>query len=107
MVNRIISEVVEEVMLSIFGRRGFESILRVMKEKYNLDLDGIPSNPQVFSKALREIIGVGSIIVEDLIVENLYMKVGLELRWRKGYRFPDYINDIKNSIQLNTRKALG
>lgn len=97
-VNRIISEVVEEVMLSIFGKREFERILRVMMEKYNLDLDGIPSNPQVFSEALREIIGVGSIIVEDLIVENLYTKVGLELPWRKNYRFTDYINYIKNSI---------
>ncbi|MBS7648241.1 MAG: hypothetical protein QXK89_09250 [Candidatus Bathyarchaeia archaeon] len=104
-VNEVISGVAKEVMLSIFGRRGLESIIKVMKGKYGLDLDDIPEKPHTFSEALREIIGIGSVIIEDLIIENLYIKVGLELRLRKNYNFPDYINEVKNHVSLNPRKV--
>jgi len=97
-VNRMISGVAERVMRSIFGRKAFDSILQVMSERYGLDLDEMPDKPRLFSEAMREIIGVSSVIIEDLIIENLYMKVGLELRWKKGYSFPDYINEVKNFI---------
>lgn len=96
--NKIICEVAEEVMLNIFGRKALDNILRAMRERYLLDLDEMPERPYVFSEALHRIIGVGSIIIEDLIIENLYIKLGLEFRWKKNYTFSDYINEIKNFI---------
>jgi len=100
--NRMISGVVEEVMSNIFGRKALCSILQFMREKYGLDLDEVPNKPQLFSEAMRKIIGVGSIVIEDLIIENLYVKIGLNFRWKKGYSFPDYINEIKNIILSNS-----
>ncbi|MEM2704410.1 MAG: hypothetical protein QXR45_14770 [Candidatus Bathyarchaeia archaeon] len=103
-INKVIIDVAEEVMLSIFGRRGLESIIRVMRERHCLDISEISDKPHIFSEALHEIIGVGSIIIEDLIVENLYIRLGLEFHWKKGYKFQDYINEVKNHISLNPRK---
>ncbi|MBS7625269.1 MAG: hypothetical protein QW502_02720 [Candidatus Bathyarchaeia archaeon] len=99
--NKIISEVAEEVMLNIFGRKALNGIIRAMREKYLLDLSEMPERPYIFSEALRRIIGVGSVIVEDLIIENLHARVGLEFRWKKGYGFTEYINEIKNFIMQN------
>jgi hypothetical protein len=96
--NKMISRVAEEVMLSIFGRKSLDNIIQIMKERYGLDLDEMPDKPRLFSEAMREIVGVSSVIIEDLIIENLYMKVGLEICWKKGYSFPDYINEVKNFI---------
>lgn len=97
--KKIIGDVAEEVMLNIFGRKALESILRAMREKYFLDIDEIAERPQIFSEALRRIIGVGSVIIEDLIIENLHIKMGLEFKWRKGYNFADYINEIKGLLE--------
>ncbi|MEM2431655.1 MAG: hypothetical protein QXX94_06855 [Candidatus Bathyarchaeia archaeon] len=104
-VNKIISEVAEEVMLNIFSRKALDNILRAMREKYFLDLDEMPKHPSIFSEALRRIIGVGSIIIEDLIIENLYIKLGLEFQWKKNYTFSDYINEIKNFLLGKVQSA--
>ena len=68
--NKMISRVAEEVMLSIFGRKSLDNIIQIMKERYSLDLDEIPSKPRLFSEAMREIIGVSSVIIEDLIMRT-------------------------------------
>jgi len=98
--TELINRTVEEVMLNIFGKRTLERILRIMREKYSLKIDEVSEKPQVFSEALRRIIGGNSIIVEDLIVESLYIKIGLKSRWKKNYRFPDYIMEIKKLVEI-------
>jgi hypothetical protein len=98
--DKLINEAVEEIMLNIFGKRTFERILRIMRDKYSLRIDEISDKPQVFSKALRGIIGKNSVIIEDLIVESLYLRIGLKSRWKKNYRFPDYIIEIKKLIEM-------
>lgn len=55
--TELINRTVEEVMLNIFGKRTLERILRIMREKYSLKIDEVSEKPQVFSEALRRIIG--------------------------------------------------
>ncbi|MEM2913195.1 MAG: hypothetical protein QXR06_02495 [Candidatus Bathyarchaeia archaeon] len=98
--NKLIDETVEEIMLNVFGKRTFERILRIMREKYSLKINKISEKPQVFSKALRGIVGDNSIIIEDLIVESLYLKIGLKSRWKKNYSFSDYIKEIRKLIEM-------
>ncbi|MBS7635551.1 hypothetical protein KEJ34_08770 [Candidatus Bathyarchaeota archaeon] len=98
--NKLIDETVEEVMLNVFGKRTFERILRIMREKYSLKINKISEKPQVFSKALRRIVGDNSIIIEDLIVESLYLKIGLKSRWKRNYSFSDYITEIRKLIEM-------
>lgn len=104
-IDKVIIDVAEEVILNVFGRRGLESIIQAIRERHCLDLDEISDKPHIFSEALHEIIGVSSVIIEDLIIENLFMRLGLEFRWKKGYKFPDYVNEVKNYISLKPGKV--
>ena len=46
--NQVISGVAERVMRSIFGRKSFDSILQVLRDRYGLDLDEMPDKPRLF-----------------------------------------------------------
>jgi hypothetical protein len=52
-------------------------------------------NAQILSDALPKVLGSGSIIIEDLILETLYSKYNLDIVWKKDYRFADYLTDLR------------
>ena len=54
-----------------------------------------PEKSQAFSSALSNILGHGSTIIEDLIIESLYLSFGKELLWKKELSFSDYISQIR------------
>ena len=89
-----ILKTVQDVLLDVFGEKSFKKMLRVMKVNYALEWQDIPEKSQTFSSALGNILGHGSIIIEDLIVENLYNSFGKELMWKKEFSFSDYISQL-------------
>jgi hypothetical protein len=97
--NEVILKTVRDVFLNVFGEKSFKRMLQVMKESYALDWQDIPERSQVFSSALKDILGHGSIIIEDLIVENLYISFGKELMWKKEFSFSDYITQLSSCLQ--------
>jgi hypothetical protein len=44
---------------------------------------------------LPKVLGSGSIIIEDLILETLYSKYNLDIVWKKDYRFADYLTNLR------------
>ncbi len=92
--DRLVLKTIEDVLINVFGAKTFEKMVRVMEENFSINWDEIPHKSEVFSRALKEMLGVGSIIIEDLIIEILYINFGLELRWKKGFTFSDYINEL-------------
>jgi len=81
-------------MLDVFGERTMHKICQILKDNYYLEWQDIPEKSEAFSSALREILGRGAQIIEDLIVENLYNCYGRELQWKKGSTFSDYILNL-------------
>ncbi len=72
-----------------------------MKKSYSLKWEEIPKRGQVFADALRQILGSsGAVIIEDLILENFYAKLGLEFKWKKSYRFSDYVRESESKFGL-------
>ena len=51
---------------------------------------------RALADSLPKILGTGSVIIEDLILETLYSKLGCQLQWKKDCRFPDYIAELKS-----------
>jgi len=90
----LILKIVKEILTNIFGERTFNKILQIMERDYNLHWREIPRRSKEFSFALRQILGTGSMIIEDLIVETLYSTVGLEILQKKGLSFSDYISRL-------------
>ncbi len=95
MLNETILDTIEDILLDIFGKRSFNVILEVVKENYSLNWKDVPGKAQVFAEALNHVLGVGSIIIQDLIIESLCIKLNTELKWKKAYRFSDYIDQLR------------
>jgi hypothetical protein len=89
-----IQKMIQNVMLDVFGEKSLNKIRQILKDNYSLEWQDIPEKSEAFSSALKEILGKGALIIEDLIVENLYNSYGKELLWRKDFSFSDYILNL-------------
>jgi len=99
-VDDLLLETIGDVLKQVFGENAAKIMLQNVKKDYSLKLEEIPKRAQVFSDALRNILGSGGVIIEDLILETLYSKLELEFKWKKGYTFSDYIKELRNSIDV-------
>lgn len=91
----LILEIVESVLTEIFGVASTRLMLQTIEKRYHLEVQEIPQEPRVFSHALRSILGKNHQVIEDLILENLCLKLELKLKVKKDYTFSDYIMDIR------------
>jgi hypothetical protein len=97
--DELILKTIQGVLLEVFGEKSVRKIRHILKENYSLEWQDVPEKSEAFSSALKEILGRGAAIIEDLIVENLYSSLGKELLWRKDYSFSDYISDLSTDCK--------
>jgi len=90
----LILKTIEEILTNIFGRETFNKMLLVMKKNYALEWREIPRRSKEFSIALNQILGTGSMIIEDLIIESLHDAFGFEITRKKEFSFSDYISEL-------------
>jgi len=84
-------ETIDEVVRNVFDDKTAHIILKSFKDSSSEKLD---ERLQIFTDTLSKILGVGSIIIQDLILESLYSKFGLELQRKKDYTFEEYILEL-------------
>jgi len=101
-VDDLLLETIGDVLRQVFGENSAKIILRNMKKSHSLKWEEIPKRAQVFSDALRNLLGSGGVIIEDLVLETLYSKLELKFEWKKGYGFSDYIRELRKSIDVYT-----
>lgn len=89
-------ETINEVIRNVFEEDTAEIIFHYLEGS---DPKKMEERVQIFTDALPKILGVGSIIIEDLILETLYLKYGLELERKKNHGFTDYIKELKEQLQ--------
>ncbi len=92
----VVMHTIDEVVRSVFEDEIAETIFRFSTEKSS---GRVNDRVRAFADSLPKILGTGSVIIEDLILETLYSKLGLKLEWKKDYRFPDYITDLKKQTE--------
>lgn len=92
----VLTKTINEVIRNVFEDETAKIIFEYLNESNSKNLD---EKVRVFTNALPKILGVGSVIIEDLILETLYSKYGSELKWRKGYRFADYIIELRDQTR--------
>ncbi|RJS76310.1 hypothetical protein CW712_01985 [Candidatus Bathyarchaeota archaeon] len=97
--NDLVLQTTYDVLVDVFGEKTFSQMLQVMKESYALEWEDIPEKSQVFSSALRKMLGRGATIIEDLIIEKLCLTLGKQLRWEKGLSFSDYLDKLAASYE--------
>ena len=96
----VVIQTIDEVVRNVFEDETAETIFRYSREKGS---EKVVDTIRALADSLPKILGTGSVIVEDLILETLYSKLGCQLQWKKDYRFPDYIAELKS----RTRRRKG
>ena len=93
--NDILTGTIDEVVRNIFKDKTAKVILQYLEE-------GIPGKiddeVQSFANSLPEILGSGSVIIEDLILETLHSKLGLKSKLRKEYSFTEQVGKLKKQF---------
>ncbi|MEM1531131.1 MAG: hypothetical protein QXH19_02810 [Candidatus Bathyarchaeia archaeon] len=97
--ERIMVEAVDDG-LNILGETVKATLLLLIKEQFHIDKHEIPKKPKEFSLALKSILGNGGEkFVENLIVRNLYAKLGLGTP-EVNREFHEYIFEARRKITL-------
>ena len=87
-------DAVDEVVRNVFKDETAKVILKSLE---NPSSGTLPERLQIFTDALPKILGVGSVIIEDLILETLHSKLNLEFQWKKDYTFREYVMELANN----------
>ena len=88
-----VKQTIKEIIRNVFeDDEVVESIFQYFNKTSTNVID---ENAQILSHALPKVLGSGSIIIEDLILETLYSKYNLDIVWKKDYRFTDYLTDLR------------
>jgi tRNA1(Val) A37 N6-methylase TrmN6 len=96
--NAFFAEVVDETLKQIFKDEGAKAIYDFLKKNAQLKLVDAAKNPEVFSSTLKKLMVSAAKVVEQIILKNLYSKLELEFEEKKGYNFPDYIRELRGTI---------
>ena len=94
--ENIVTETIYEVIRNVFESDIAEVIFQYLDESRSKDLD---TRLRFFAESLPKIMGEGSSIIEDLILETVYFKCGRELEWKADHRFVDYLLELRERIE--------
>ena len=89
--EKLILETVNEVIRNVFDDEVADMLLRYLDEYNHLSID---ERLRLFDETLPKIFGSGAVIIEDLILETLYSKMGIRLE-RREKDFVESINDLR------------
>ena len=93
--NDVLQVTIKDTLLGIFGEKSTKTIFKTMEKVHSIRLDDVSSKSNTFDVALKDILGTGHQIVEDMILENLFDRTGKVFEYRENYSFSDYVNSIK------------
>ncbi len=98
--NDVLQVTIKETLLGIFGAKSTKTIFKTMEKVHSIRLDDVSSKSHTFDVALKDILGTGHQIVEDMILENLFDRTGKVFEYRENFSFSDYVNSIKDSSSM-------
>lgn len=101
--KRCLLEAIDESMIHILGETATQSIYFHLEQDHHLKREDIPDNLEDFLFNLERIFGIGSLVIEKTIMENLYSRLSLnnkdlsfEYEDKEQFNFIDYITDLRS-----------
>ena len=91
--DKLLEEAIDEG-LNVLGKSGKQMLFFHLEKSYSLTKHEITKKPEVFETAIHQIFGAGAPVLEKLIVESVYSKLGLTYHEKKKYTFSDYLKGI-------------
>ena len=93
--NNIFAEAVDNTLKQIFKEDGARVIYEFLETHTRLKLEDVADKPKVFSDSLEMLMVSAARVIETVILKNLYSRMGLEFKEKKGYEFSDYIKELR------------
>jgi hypothetical protein len=94
--NRLLLRTIDENLKHIFRETATHIIYQFLENNYSLKREEIPEKLETFMEGLQEFFRSGAHMIEQSILVELHMKLGLRYKSREGYRFMDYIDDLED-----------
>ena len=91
----LLVNVVDETLKQIFKETGAKVIYDYLENNSHLKREEIAEKPEVFSLGLQRLLGSATPVIERLILKNLYSRLELNFRERRGYEFSDYVKELR------------
>ena len=91
----LLFSVVDETMKQVFRDVGTKVIYDYLANNSHLKREEIAEKPEVFSAGLERLLVSAAPVIENLILKNLYSKLGLKFVEKEGYEFSDYIKELR------------
>jgi hypothetical protein len=90
-------QAMDEGLLAI-GEKGRQAIYIYLETRKGIKKQESPERIEEFSRGLHEIFGNGAHVIERIILKNLYLSLGLELKEKQGTTFSDQVIDARKSL---------
>jgi hypothetical protein len=97
--ERLLLDAIDE-SLNALGETVKATVFFLLRKNFNLQKREIPHNPKRFEIAFRKMLGEkGSEVVEDLILKNLYTKLGFKHNGFNGEGFCEQLEKVRRIIK--------
>ena len=60
-----------------------------------MKLKEVAKKPEVFSASFERLMVSAARVIEQIILKNLYSRLGLKFEEKQGYEFADYIMELR------------
>jgi len=94
--KKLLLETIDENLKQIFRETATHIIYQFLEKNYSLKREEIPEKLETFMDGLHEFFRSGAYMIEQSILEELHVRLGLQYKSREGHRFMDYIDDLEN-----------
>ena len=93
--DNLLLDVVDETLRHIFKEEGAMFILDYLENKCRLNRGRIAEEPEAFSAGLERMLTSAGSVIEKMVLKNLYSKLELKFEEKEGYKFSDYVKELK------------
>lgn len=95
----LLADTVDKTLKQVFKEEGTKIIYTFIENKCHLKREEIFEKPEVFSTGLEKLMVSAAPVIEKMILRNFYCKFELKFEEKEGYRFPDYISELKEKFR--------
>lgn len=99
----LLVNVADETLKQVFKEPGARVIYDYLENNSHLQREEIAEKAEVFSAGLDRLLSSGALVIEKLILKNLYCKLELKFTEKEGYEFSNYIKDLKKPEKANRK----
>ena len=94
----ILSNAIKEGM-QFLGDSPKQAVVIYIEKIHSIREDEYPKRLETFHRGLTEIFGMGALVIERRIVENLFGRLGLELRQKEKWTIVEYVEEAKKTVE--------